>query len=108
MCIRDRFQSEKLASGTKLRTFVMQDTGGTRQTIAAGVAAVNELLPEANRVTRVPVPAGHITVGLQCGGSDSFSSITANPALGAAMDILVRHGGTAVCLLYTSDAADDL
>jgi altronate hydrolase len=44
----------------------------------------------------VPVPASHITVGLQCGGSDSFSSITANPALGAAMDILVRHGGTAV------------
>jgi len=57
---------------------------------------VQELLPQANRVTRVPVPAGHITVGLQCGGSDSFSSITANPALGAAMDILVRHGGTAV------------
>ena len=90
------FQSEKLSSGTKLRTFVMQDTGGTRQTIAAGVAAVKELLPQANRVTRVPVAASHIIVGLQCGGSDSFSSITANPALGAAMDILVRHGGTAV------------
>ncbi|HEY5291150.1 MAG TPA: UxaA family hydrolase, partial [Burkholderiales bacterium] len=89
-------ENEKLASGTTLRTFVMQDSGGTRQTIAAGVAAVQDLLPEANRVTRVPVPASHITVGLQCGGSDSFSSITANPALGAAMDILVRHGGTAV------------
>jgi len=90
------FENEKLTSGTTLRTFVMQDNGGTRQTIAAGVAAVQELLPQANRVTRVPVPASHITVGLQCGGSDSFSSITANPALGAAMDILVRHGGTAV------------
>ena len=90
------FESEKLTSGTKLRTFVMQDTGGTRKTIEAGVAAVRELLPEANRVKRVPVPASHITVGLQCGGSDSFSSITANPALGAAMDLLVRHGGTAV------------
>ena len=90
------FESEKLTSGTKLRSFVMQDSGGTRQTIAAGVAAVQELLPQANRVTRVPVPASHIIVGLQCGGSDSFSSITANPALGAAMDILVRHGGTAV------------
>jgi altronate hydrolase len=44
----------------------------------------------------VPVPASHITVGLQCGGSDGFSSITANPALGAAMDLLVRHGGTAI------------
>jgi hypothetical protein len=54
------------------------------------------MLPEANRVTRTPVPASHIMVGLQCGGSDGFSSITANPALGAAMDILVRHGGTAI------------
>ena len=90
------FESEKLSSGTKLHSFIMQDTGGTRKTIEAGVAAVQALLPEANRVARVPVPASHITVGLQCGGSDSFSSITANPALGAAMDILVRHGGTAV------------
>ncbi len=90
------FRSEKLSNGTKLHSFIMQDTGGTRKTIEAGVAAIQALLPEANRVTRVPVPASHITVGLQCGGSDSFSSITANPALGAAMDILVRHGGTAV------------
>jgi len=90
------FEAEKLTSGTTLRTFVMQDTGGTRKTIEAGVAAVRELLPQANQVRRVAVPASHITVGLQCGGSDSFSSITANPALGAAMDILVRHGGTAV------------
>ena len=94
--INTLFQSEKLSSGTKLHSFIMQDTGGTRKTIAAGVAAIQALLPDANRVTRVPVPASHITVGLQCGGSDSFSSITANPALGAAMDILVRHGGTAM------------
>jgi len=94
--INTLFESEKLSSGTKLRSFVMQDTGGTRQTVEAGVAAIKELLPEANRVVRVLVPASHIIVGLQCGGSDSFSSITANPALGAAMDILVRHGGTAV------------
>ena len=95
------FQSEKLSSGTKLRTFVMQETGGTRQTIAAGVAAVKELLPQANCVTRVPVAASHIIVGLQCGGSDSFSSISANPALGAAMDILVRHGGANVVCFTT-------
>ena len=90
------FESEKLTNGTRLHSFIMQDTGGTRRTIEAGVAAIQALLPEANRVVRVPVPASHITVGLQCGGSDSFSSITANPALGRAMDILVRHGGTAV------------
>ena len=80
----------------RLQTFVMQEMGGTRKTIEAGIAAVQALLPEANRVTRQPVSASHISVGLQCGGSDGFSSITANPALGAAMDLLVRHGGTAI------------
>lgn len=85
-----------LQEGPALRTFVMQDTGGTRKTIEAGIAAVKELLPHANRAKRQTVSAEHISVGLQCGGSDGFSSITANPALGAAMDILVRHGGTAI------------
>ena len=74
----------------------MQDTGGTRKTIEAGIAAIREMLPDTNRVTRTRVPASHITVGLHCGGSDGFSSITANPALGATMDLLVRHGGTAI------------
>jgi len=89
-------EAQGLEAGPRLQTFVMQDAGGTRRTIEAGVGAVQALLPEANRVQRTPVPAAHITVGLQCGGSDGFSSITANPALGAAMDLLVRHGGTAI------------
>jgi altronate hydrolase len=55
-----------------------------------------DMLPEANKVSRTTVSASHLTVGLQCGGSDGFSSITANPALGAAVDLLVRHGGTAI------------
>jgi altronate hydrolase len=54
------------------------------------------MLPEANDIKRVPVSAAHLKIGLECGGSDGFSGITANPALGAAMDILVRHGGTAI------------
>ncbi len=54
------------------------------------------MLPHANAVTRQPVPASHLTVGLQCGGSDGYSGITANPALGAAVDLLVRNGGTAI------------
>ncbi|MDB5824242.1 MAG: hypothetical protein JWR21_2946 [Herminiimonas sp.] len=88
--------NENLEAGPLLRTFVMQETGGTRKTIEAGVAAVKELLPIANSVKRQPVPASHLCIGLQCGGSDGFSSITANPALGAAVDILVRHGGSAI------------
>lgn len=87
---------EDLQAGPLLRTFILQESGGTRKTIEAGVAAIKELLPAANDVKRETVSASHLKVGLQCGGSDGFSSITANPALGAAMDILVRHGGTAI------------
>jgi len=75
---------------------VMQDVGGTRATIAAGIAAIESMLPEANAARRSTVSASHLKIGLECGGSDGFSGISANPALGAAMDILVRHGGTAI------------
>lgn len=94
--ISELAEAEQLAVGPLLRTFVMQEVGGTRKTIEACVHAVKEMLPEANTITRQTVSASHLKVGLQCGGSDGFSSITANPALGAAMDILVRHGGTAI------------
>jgi altronate hydrolase len=89
-------KEQNLTASSRLRTLVMQETGGTRKTIEAGIAAVKEMLPEANRITRTRVSASHIMVGLQCGGSDGFSSITANPALGAAVDLLARHGGTGI------------
>ncbi|SNS49542.1 altronate hydrolase [Noviherbaspirillum humi] len=89
-------EAQGLQPGPLLHTMVMQEVGGTRATIEAGIAAVREMLPAANRVERRPVPASHLKIGLECGGSDGFSGITANPALGAAMDILVRHGGTAI------------
>ena len=88
--------AQGLQEGTLLRTFSIQDTGGTAKTIARGVEIVSEMLPAANVAKRAPVPASHIVVGLQCGGSDGYSGITANPALGAAVDLLVRHGGTAI------------
>jgi len=87
---------EGLQEGVKLVAFNIQDTGGTAKTVAKGIALIQAMLPEANRVTRVPVPLSHLIVGLQCGGSDGYSGISANPALGAAVDLLVRHGGTAV------------
>jgi altronate hydrolase len=74
----------------------IQETGGTRKTIEAGVKAIEALLPEVNRAQREPIPLSELIVGLQCGGSDGFSGITANPALGAATDLLVRQGGTAL------------
>lgn len=94
--IKGLMKEQNLTASPRLGTFTMQDTGGTRKSIEAGIAAVKEMLPDANRVTRTRVSASHIMIGLQCGGSDGFSSITANPALGAAMDILTRHGGTAI------------
>lgn len=87
---------EGLAEGARLVTFSIQDSGGTAKTVARGVELVRRLLPEADKVKRQPVPAHHLTVGLQCGGSDGYSGISANPALGAAVDRLVRHGGTAI------------
>jgi altronate hydrolase len=90
------FGAEHLEEGPLLRTFSIQDTGGTAKTIAHGIEMVKDMLPYASAVERQTVPASHITIGLQCGGSDGYSGITANPALGAAVDLLVRHGGTAI------------
>jgi len=87
---------EEMQVGPKLVAFNIQETGGTRKTVEKGVELIKAMLPEANRVQRQPVPLKHLTVGLQCGGSDGYSGISANPALGAAVDLLVRHGGTAV------------
>lgn len=85
-----------LREGETLQVFNIQDTGGTRKTVEKGISLINAMLPEANRVRREPCSAAHITIGLQCGGSDGYSGISANPALGAAVDLLVAHGGTAI------------
>ncbi len=80
----------------RLRTLTIQEAGGTRKTVEAGIAFVREVLAEADAARREPVPASELCVALQCGGSDGYSGITANPALGAASDLVVRHGGTVV------------
>jgi altronate hydrolase len=89
-------ESGGLKDGERLKSFTIQDSGGSKKTVERGIAMVKEMLADANRVTREPVPASHLVVGLQCGGSDGYSGISANPALGAAVDRLVRHGGTAI------------
>ncbi len=80
----------------RLRSMDIQAMGGTRKTVEAGVAFVKEVLAEANAARRETVPASELTVALQCGGSDGYSGVSANPALGAASDLLVRHGGTVI------------
>jgi altronate hydrolase len=89
-------RSQKLQIGERLRSYTIQETGGTRRSVERGIALVREMLPVANQVKRQTVPAAHLTIGLQCGGSDGYSGITANPALGSASDLLVRHGATVV------------
>ena len=78
------------------RSMTIQETGGTKKTVAAGVEAVRAMLPTVNAVKRETLPASELILALQCGGSDGYSGITANPALGAAADILVHNGGTAI------------
>ena len=85
-----------LKPGPWFRTMTMQETGGTAKTIARATAALAEMLPHAAQAKRQRVAASELTLALQCGGSDGYSGISANPALGHAADILVRHGGTAI------------
>ncbi len=78
------------------RTMTIQEVGGTKKTVMAGVEAIRAMLPIANRARRETAPASELMLALQCGGSDGYSGITANPALGKAVDLLVKHGGTAI------------
>ncbi|HHG89804.1 MAG TPA: altronate dehydratase [Devosia sp.] len=89
-------QAYDIKESETFRTLTIQAAGGTRKTVEAGVAAIHEMLPVVNDVNRVPVPASELMLALQCGGSDGYSGITANPALGMAVDILVKNGGTAI------------
>lgn len=85
-----------IVEGDHFQTMTIQDTGGTRRTIEEGMERIKAMLPVAARAKRETMRASELTLALQCGGSDGYSGITANPALGAAVDELVRHGGTAI------------
>jgi len=85
-----------LRRSERLRALVIQEAGGTAATVAAGVETLKAMLPAAAAARRRPVPASRLIVGLRCGGSDGFSAVTANPALGVAADLLVAQGGTVI------------
>jgi altronate hydrolase len=94
--INELLSTQSLKRHERLHAYTIQEKGGTSKAVREGIARIQTILPEANNVKREPVPASHLTLGLQCGGSDGYSGISANPALGAAVDLLVRHGGTAI------------
>jgi altronate hydrolase len=87
-------EEQRLAG--RLKGMDIQTMGGTRKTVEGAVGFVKDVLAEANQVKRETVPASALTMALQCGGSDGYSGISANPALGAASDLLVRHGGAVI------------
>jgi altronate hydrolase len=87
---------QELGAAARFHGLTIQDNGGTRKTIDAIKARIRDMLPALNDVRRETVPAGTLRIGLQCGGSDGFSGITANPALGIASDILAAQGASMV------------
>jgi altronate hydrolase len=85
-----------LAGRNDFEAFTIQDVGGTRRAVEAGLERLRDLAAVANAATRTPIPAGELVLGLQCGGSDAWSGVTSNPALGDAADRLVELGGTVI------------
>jgi galactarate dehydratase len=86
----------RMEEGERLRTMTIQQHGGTRKTIDAAIANIKEMLPGVNAAVRTEQPLSALKVALECGGSDGYSGISANPALGYASDLIVRNGGTTV------------
>ncbi len=74
----------------------IQQAGGTRATIEQGLQQVEQLLEHANQAQRQPRPLSELVLGVECGGSDGFSGLSANPSLGFASDLVVRHGGSVI------------
>ncbi len=89
-------EAHGIEKGPLFHAMNIQDVAGLRRTIELGIEKVRAMLPEANKATREPCPVSELTVALQCGGSDAWSGVTANPALGHACDLLVAQGGTGV------------
>jgi altronate hydrolase len=85
-----------LPADTIVHSLTIQDTGGVRATVRAGVELIEAMLPVLDARRRVPAPISELVLGLNCGGSDGYSGITANPALGHASDRLVAAGGTSI------------
>ena len=87
---------KELRDPSRFQFLTIQNSGGTRKTVEAALPALRKLAETANATSREPVSAEHLVIGMQCGGSDGLSGITANPALGIASDMVVAQGGTSI------------
>ena len=95
-CAQVSLFDESLKKHNRIHFLTIQDEGGTKKIIEKVLSQIKNLLPEANKIKRTPQSVSHLTLALQCGGSDGYSGITANPALGVAADLLVRKGGSSI------------
>ena len=88
--------SDIAQTGKPAESLVIQEQGGSRKTAAKGIDIVQKMLATARSIKRTPCSLDRIILGLECGGSDAFSGITANPAAGLVSDWLVDRGGTVI------------
>jgi altronate dehydratase large subunit len=93
---RHKLAENIAASARPVDTVVIQQTGGTKKSIDAGVAWIQAALRQIAGVPRVPMNVSDLTIGTVCGGSDATSGISANPAVGRAFDLLVRQGAATI------------
>jgi altronate dehydratase large subunit len=92
----EEIAKEIVPTGKRVEVIVIQEVGGTKKTIALGKKIVKEMLQDATKLSREPIPLSELILGTECGGSDYTSGLAANPAVGAACDMLVAEGGTVI------------
>jgi len=95
-CAQVSLFDESLKKHNRIHFLTIQDEGGTKKIVEKVLSQIKNLLTEANNVERTSLPVSNLTLALQCGGSDGYSGITANPALGVAADLLVKKGGSSI------------
>ena len=95
-CAQVSLFNESIKKHNRIHFLTIQDEGGTKKIVEKVLSQIKNLLPEANKIKRTPQSVSHLTLALQCGGSDGYSGITANPALGVAADLLVKKGGSSI------------
>jgi altronate hydrolase len=88
--------SDSMKKHNRINFLTIQDEGGTKKIVDKVFGQIQELLKEANNIKRTPQATHHLTLALQCGGSDGYSGISANPSLGVAADLLVKNGGSSI------------
>ena len=92
-CAQVSLFDESIKKHNRIHFLTIQDEGGTKKIVEKVLSQIKNLLNEANEVERTSLPVSYLTLALQCGGSDGYSGITANPALGVAADLLVKKVG---------------